>query len=407
MKRLSVLAAIGLCFSVAHAEDWPQWLGPRRDGTSADKGLIEAFPKEGPKRLWQRDIGEGYSAPVVSGGKLVLFHRVADEEVVACLDAASGKELWKFAYPTSYEDALSKGDGPRATPTIVGNKVVTLGAEGTLHCLALDDGKKLWSRSLTREFKTPLGYFGISTSPVVDQNLVLVNVGGKDIGIAAFELDTGKLAWKATRDALSYSSPTVCTVDGRRLAVFFTATGAVVLDAKTGSVLFQKDWRARYKESANVATPLIIGDLAFFSASYETGALLLRLKKDGADEVWSGEDIMSNHYNTSVHRDGHLYGFHGRQEAKASFRCVELKTKKVKWDERRFGCGSIIVADSKLIVLTENGDLVLAKATPDAYRELAKTRLFESGPCRAHMALANGRLYARDQKKLVCVDLAK
>jgi outer membrane protein assembly factor BamB len=406
MKRF-ILVAFFLCVNPLRADDWPQFLGPNRDGHSQEKGLLDALPKTGPAILWKRDVGEGYSGPVVAGERLILFHRVGDEEVVEALSAGAGKPQWKFAYATSYQDQLGKGNGPRSTPTIVGDKVVTLGAEGTLLCLTLSDGKKLWSRSLTKEYKTPLGYFGIGTSPVVEQNLVLVNVGGKNAGIVAFDLNDGKEFWKATNDPPSYSSPVVCTIDGVRRAVFFTRTGAVVLDPQTGAIGYQKRWRARYDASVNAATPLIIGNLAYFSTSYETGSLLLQLRKDGADELWTDENVMSNHYNTCIYHGGYLYGFDGRQESVPSFRCVELKTKKVMWDKERFGCGTMILADGKLIVLTESGDLHLVQATPTAFKELAHARLFDAGPCRAQIALANGRLYARDQRKLVCVDLRK
>jgi outer membrane protein assembly factor BamB len=392
-----------------HADDWPQWLGPHRNGVSAEKGLLAAFPKAGPTIVWQRDIGEGFSGPIVSGDRLILFHRVENDATVECLNAGTGKPIWKFTYPTDYQDALSKGNGPRSTPLISGNKVVALGAEGMLVCLSLEDGKKIWARSLAKDYKTPLGYFGIGTSPVVEQNLVLVNVGGKQAGIVAFDLDTGNEVWKATSDPGSYSSPTLCTIDGKRLAVFFTRTGAVVLEPKIGKVLFEKRFRSRMDASVNAATPLVIGDLAFFTASYDVGALLLKLKKDGADEVWADEEIMASQYNTSVYHDGHIYGFNGRVDSRTppSFRCFELKTKKVKWDKAEFGNGSMILADGKLIVLTEDGTLHLVQATPFAFRETASARILDSGPCRAQIALANGRLYARDQRKLVCVDLKK
>jgi hypothetical protein len=403
---LYVIALIALPASL-RADDWPQFLGPRRDGTSLEKGLLDTFPKTGPKIVWQRDVGEGFSGIVVKGNRAIVFHRVDNNEIVECVDASTGKGNWNLPFPTQYQDALGKGDGPRSTPVIHGDKVITLGAEGMLNCMTLATGKLLWSHSLTKEYKRPLGYFGIGTSPIVEQNLVLVNVGGAKAGIVAFDLDNGKEVWRATNDPGSYSSPVVCTVDGARLAVFFTRTGAVVLDPKTGDVKYQQRWRARYDASVNAATPLIIDNLAFFSTSYETGSLLLKLRKNGADEVWTDENIMSNHYNTSIYHDGYLYGFDGRQEAKPSFRCVNFKTKKVAWEQDRFGNGTMILADGKLIVLTERGDLHLVQATPMAFRELAKVQLFASGPCRAQIALANGKLYARDQKKLVCVEMAK
>ena len=409
-KELLIATALLIhCCALLRADDWPQWLGPHRNGVSAEKGLLESFPKGGPKIVWQRDIGEGFAGPVVAGERVIVFHRLDNDEVVECLNTAGGKTAWKFAYPTNYRDTYSKGNGPRSTPLISGDKLITLGAEGTLYCLTLEAGKKVWSRSLTNDYKASLGFFGVGTSPIVEQNLVLINVGGKQAGIVAFDLATGKEVWKATADPASYSSPTVCTIDGQRRAVFFTRTGPVVLEPKTGKVLHQQRWRSRNDLSVNGATPLVIGDLAFFSTSYETGALLLKLKKDGADEVWNDEEIMASQYNTSIYHDGHIYGFDGRVDSRTppTFRCFELKTKKVKWDQPEFGNGSMILADGRLIVLTEKGDLCLVQASPAAFRETGRARLFEDGPCRAQIALANGRLYARDQKKIVCVDMKR
>ncbi len=408
-RRLLIACLFLLPTAIVRADDWPQFLGPQRNGNSNEKGLLAAFPKDGPPVVWQRNVGEGYSGPVIAGDRLILFHRVGDEEVVECLKAATGKELWRFPYPTSYSDMLGKGDGPRSTPLIAGDKIITLGAEGTLHCLALETGKKIWSRSLTKEYKTPLGYFGVGTSPIVEQNRVLVNVGGKNAGIVAFDLDNGKEAWRATDDPPSYSSPVVATIGDRRLAVFFTRTGAVVLNAKTGDVLYRQRWRSRSETSVNAATPLIIGDQVFFSASYDTGALLLKLKANGAEEVWTDEKIMSNQYNTCIHHNGQIYGFDGRQDSPfpPTLRCFDLKTRKIRWQKEDFGNGSMILADGRLIILTEKGGLCLVQATPEAFRETARFRLLDAPPCRAQIALSAGRLYARDQKKLVCVNLAK
>lgn len=402
-----LLLAMGLSAGAVRADDWPQLLGPHRDGRSAEKGLARTWPRGGPKLVWQHDVGEGFSGPVIAGDKLILFHRVGDEEVVECLAAATGKSLWKHAYTTQYVDALNKGNGPRATPTIAEGKVVTLGAEGVLTCLDLDTGKKRWSRALLKDYRVPPSYFGVGTSPAVERGLVLVNVGGKGAGIVAFNVADGKEAWKATTDGASYSSPVVTTIGGTRRAVFFTRDGVVLLDPQTGKVLHRQRFRARIDASVNAATPLLIGELAFFSASYETGALLLKLRSDGANEVWQAEDVMSNHYDTSVHHAGHLYGIHGRQERRPSLRCVDLKTQKVRWDRDRFGCGTMVFADGLLFVMTEAGELVLVEATQQAYRELARARVFDAGPVRAQIALASGRLFARDGRKLACFDVRK
>jgi outer membrane protein assembly factor BamB len=392
----------------ARAADWPHLLGPTRDGVSSEQGLATTWPKDGPARLWAKKVGEGYSGPVVAGDKVIVFHRVGDEDIVACWDAATGKEQWTFAYPTRYRDALGKGDGPRATPAIAGEHVVALGAEGKLHCLNLKDGAKIWSRDLAKDYQIPDSYFGVGASPLVEKNLVLVNVGGKNAGIVALSLAEGQEVWKATNDQASYSSPTVATVDKQRLAFFFTRTGVVILEPETGKVKHQQRWRARIDASVNAAVPLVLGDRVFYSSSYETGALLLKVKNNGAEELWNSDDVMSNHYNTCVHHEGHLYGIHGRQEGKsASLRCVDLETQKVKWEQRRFGCASLILVQGHLLILTEDGDLVLAEATPRRYEEKGKARILDSGPCRAHPALSQGRLFVRDQGTLGCFDLKK
>jgi outer membrane protein assembly factor BamB len=397
---------LGLVTGVSPAADWPQFRGPDRSGISPETGLPSAWPREGPPLIWEKKVGPGYSGPVVAGGRLILFHRVGDKEVVECLDAGSGKGRWQFSYPTAYVDDFGKGDGPRSTPVVAGNRVYTLGAEGMLTCLELDTGKKVWARPVNEDYRVRKNFFGVGTTPLVEGNLLLVNVGAPGAGIVAFAKDTGKEVWRATDDAASYSSPVAATIDGVRHVFFFTREGLVSLDPARGAVHFRKRWRARYAASVNAATPLVVKDLVFLSASYETGAVLLRVKKDGAEEVWKGDNILSNHYETSIYHDGHLYGFDGRQESGARLRCVELLTGKVRWTNEDFGCGSMVLADGKLLILSEKGDLVLVVSTPKAYRERARAKVL-AGPCRAPVALAGGRLYLRDDKRLLCLDLKK
>jgi outer membrane protein assembly factor BamB len=287
-RPLVALAAVGLALAGV-AADWPQFLGPKRDGTSAETGLRTDWPKDGPPVLWQRDVGEGYSSPVIVGGKLILFHRVGDEEVVECLDAADGKGMWRYGYSTSYRDSFGKGNGPRATPVVAGGKVYTLGVEGRLLCLDLAKGGKVWEHKLLDEYTVPDSFFGVSTTPLVEGNLALVNVGGKDAGVVAFDKDTGKAVWKATSQGASYSSPVAATIDGVRHALFFTRQGLLSLNPENGEVRFEKRWRARIDASVNAAVPLVIGDLVFVTASYNTGALLVKVSKDKAETVWSGD----------------------------------------------------------------------------------------------------------------------
>jgi outer membrane protein assembly factor BamB len=404
---LRVLLLLAGTSCAAWAGDWPQLHGPKQDCTSPETGLRTSWPEKGPPLVWEKEVGEGYSGPVVAGGRLILFHRVGDQEVVECLNARTGKGLWKFAYPTDYRDDFGKGNGPRSTPVIAGGRVYTLGAEGKLHCLDLDKGQMVWHRSLAKDFQVPGSFFGVGTSPVHTGKRLLVNVGGKKAGVVAFHDDTGRVAWTATGDGASYSSPVMVTLGGALRAAFFTRQGVVLLDPADGAVQYQKRWRSRSEASVNAASPVVVGDLVFFSACYDTGALLLRVGKDRVEEVWSGEDNLSNHYNTSVHFKGYLYGIDGRQESGARLRCVELKTGKEQWTQKGFGCASLILAEGNLVGLTERGDLVLIEATPGGFREKGRAAVFGGLPCRAEVALANGLLYGRDRGKLACWDLRK
>ena len=405
MKRLSgcVLGLVVLG-TAASAADWPQFLGPTRNGISSETGLLHSFPKKGPPVVWSHDVGAGYSGPVVVGKRLILFHRVGNEDRVECLEAATGKPLWKFSYATEYRDRLGKGDGPRSTPLVAGKHVYALAADGRLHCLELENGNKVWVRSLNEDYRVPQGFFGVATSPLLAGDNVVVNVGGRQAGIVALNKDNGKEAWKATGDAASYSSPVAATLDGKRRLIFFTRTGLVILDPTDGTVVHSKRWRARIDASVNAAVPVVVGDEVFLSTCYDVGATVLRVTKDSLKTLWANDESLSAHFSTPVYLKGELYGFHGRQEEGTQFRCVDWKTGKVRWSKDGFGCGSIIAADGQLLVLSEGGELVLVQPTPDAYREKGRASVL-TGPVRAHPALAGGLLYARDNGKLICWNL--
>jgi outer membrane protein assembly factor BamB len=399
---------VGLALAAASlGGDWPQLLGPTRNGVSPEKGLLDSWPKDGPPVVWQRDVGEGYAGPVVAGGRLVVFHRVGDEDVVDCLDAATGKPIWAYRYRTDYEDDFGKGNGPRSTPVIAGGKVYTLGAGGRLLCLDLKKGTRVWEKELNTTYRVKKGFFGVGYSPLVVGDLLLANVGGVGAGVVAFDKDTGKERWRATDQGASYSTPVAATVGGVRHVFFFTREGLVSLDPDGGKVRFTKRWRSRNNASVNAASPLVLGgEYLFLSASYDTGDVLLRVKKDGAEEVWRSREALSSHFGTPVPVGGQLYGFAGRQEAGAQLRCIDWKTGKVRWTEADFGCGTVLAAGNKLFVLSETGELVLVEAGGAKYAELARARVLGRA-LRAHLALAGGRLYARDNKKLVCWKVKK
>jgi outer membrane protein assembly factor BamB len=388
----------------AAAADWPQYLGPQRDGVYRGPALAERWGPNGPKVVWTKPVGQGFSGPVVADNRLILFHRVGDREVVQSLDARTGTEQWTYGYPTSYRDDFGFDEGPRAVPVVANGVVYTFGAEGQLHAVSLSSGTRLWSEDTAARFKVAKGFFGAAGSPIVEDGRVIANVGGKGAGIVAFDAKTGKMLWTATDDEASYSSGVAATIAGKRYAIFLTRAGLVGLDPTNGAVLFQRRWRARQNASVNAATPLVAGDLIFISAEYGPGAATLRLDGTTVTELWSSNDTLSNHYATSVLRDGVLFGFHGRQEFGPSLRAVELKTGRVRWSQDRFMAGSVIVAGDRLVVLRENGELMFAPASPDAFTPTARAQILP-GTVRAFPALANGLFYARNEKTLVCLDL--
>ncbi len=404
MRFIATFTGLALAVSVL-AGDWPQFLGPNRDGHSTETGLLKEFPKKGPTVLWQKELGDGYSSPVVFGDQVFIFHRVGNNDTVDCFDAATGKSRWSYSYETSYSDRLGKGDGPRSTPLVADKHVYVLAADGRLHCLDRAKGTKVWLKALHDDYRVPDSFFGVGTSPILEGDNVVVNVGARGAGIVALNKDTGKEAWKATGDGASYSSPVAATIDGKRQFVFLTRAGLVVLDPADGTVRHQKRWRARIEASVNAAAPVVVDDEVFISACYDTGGTVLKIGKEKLEPLWENDSSLSLHFSTAVYHDGHLYGFHGRQESGTEFRCVEWKTGKVKWSQEGFGCGSLILANGQLIAMSEAGDLVLVEPTPKEYREKSHAKSVLNGPVRAHMALANGKLYARDNKKLVCWSL--
>ena len=400
------MAVLAVASVTVVAQDWPQILGPGRNGIYTGPPIVASLPGTGPPLLWKRDIGAGFAGPAVVAGKLVLFHRVNNRETVEAMDAATGKTAWTFDYATSYRDDFGFDEGPRAIPVISGGRVFTHGADGWLHGLDFATGKKLWAVDTRRVFDAPKGYFGVATSPLVDGERVMVNVGGKTGGVVAFDVATGKTVWTSTSDEASYSAPVIAEIAGQHTAVFFTRTGLVALDPSNGNVRYQYRWRARMAASVNAAAPVVVKDQIFLSASYGTGAVLLQVANNAVTPLWSGDESMSNHYSTSVFKDGYLYGFEGRQEFGQRLRCVELATGKVMWDVEGFGAGSLLIAGEALVIMRESGELALAPASPKAFRFASRAQLLP-GVVRAFPALAGGRYFVRNDRQLSAFDLLR
>jgi outer membrane protein assembly factor BamB len=439
--------ALTLAAGPAMAEDWPQFLGPRGDGTSLETGLIDSFPVVGPRIVFSQGIGTGYAAPSVRGNLLVLHHRLGNEEIVLALDKTTGKPVWTHRYPTAYRDPFGYNNGPRCTPLLTKDRCYTFGAEGKLYCLNLKTGRPLWLRDTLKDFNVPPGFFGVGSTPIIEGNLLITMVGGQpDSGMVAFDATTGKtvwqnvggqtwngeemLGWPGERTVLwrdywkqaSYASPVAATVNGKRMIFCLMRQGLVVVDAKNGSEYFSRWFRAQANDSVNAANPIVIGNQVHCSAAYYgVGGFTLQINPDNRSykTVWANQSL-EVHWMTPIHHQGHLYAFSGRNEPDAYFRCVDFKTGEVAWerDERWrkgttktpdvYGRGSIIMADNKLIVLGEGGQLGLFEVNPEKPVELAHWQVPGlHHPCWAAPILSDRKIYLRSEDRLVCLDFAK
>jgi outer membrane protein assembly factor BamB len=381
---------------------WPQWRGPERDGLCRETGLLSKWPESGPKQLWQAPASVGYSDLAIVGGKVITLLQDDKDEAVVCWDATTGQELWRFKYPARYVDP--QGSGPRSTPSIDGGRVFTVGARGMMHCLKLANGDMVWRHNLAEEFHGPVPHWGVSFSPLVEGDLVFANPGGPNgNSIVAFNKVTGDVVWKNLDDPPAYSSPVVATVEGKRQVIFLTQTGLVSVSPENGSLLWRFPWITRF--DANIATPIVVGNYIFISSNYDRGCALVEVSS-GSDGSFQAQSVyehnrMRNHFSTCVYYQEHLYGFDD-----ATLVCMNFRTGKIAWKNKDFQKGSLLIADGKLIILGESGKLALAEATPADYREISAFQ-FSRSRCWTAPVLADGKLYVRDEEKVVCYDLRK
>ena len=416
---LPLAVLLGSSSSALRCDDWPHWLGPERDGVSAEKGWLKKWPAAGPPRLWEQEIGSGYSSIIISGGRLLLFHRVENTLHVDSLEAATGKRQWRFSYPTDYEDLYGYDSGPRCAPAVYRGGVYTLGPKGVLHCLELETGKKRWMIDIRTRYSIGANFFGTGATPLVTDGKIFCNLGGirfitegKRDGMAfAFDAKTGKELWKTVSDGGSYASPSLAEIDGANQLFIFHRGGLSCYDPATGKERWKFPWHARFRDSVNGATPLVVGDKVFFSATYGAGSVCLQVKKDSYKTLWKDDltkrgRILDIHWTPPNYLDGHLYAFSGRNPPDAMFKCVELATGKVKWEWRSYLYrGSMIYSDGHFIAMGEFGDLALLQLSPAGHKELTRVPRVLTTPAWTVPTLSGGLLYLRDTKKLICMDL--
>ncbi len=410
-KRLTGILCAMAVFSAmpGTALDWPQWLGPGRDGVSAETDLLLQWPDAGLKVSWSRPLGKGFSAVSVADGRLfTMFADSTGGEFAVCLDAASGEELWRLRTGGYYKETQG-GDGPRSTPTVDGEVVYVLGAEGRLFALQASTGEEHWQKDLAEEFGSDVPKWGFSTSPLVEGQLLLVEVGGVDGNMlvdmvidrtanataVALDKTTGRTLWTALDDKMSYSSPIAYAVDGERQIAFINAYALVGLAVDDGNERWRFPWKTRWDVSA--ATPVFMPPDRIFISSGDKGAVV-RVSANGVDEVWKNSKL-KNHFGTSIHIDGHLYGFDN-----SILKCIDAGNGEERWKSRGYAKGTLIAAAGHLIVLGEQGNLGLVEATPTDFVEKANVPLMK-GRCWTVPSLADGVLYVRDEAEIVAVDL--
>jgi outer membrane protein assembly factor BamB len=377
---------LALAFSIfalhVGAADWPHWRGPSYNGISAE---TVSCPTNGPKQLWKASIGTGFSSIAISHGRAYTMGNVTNVDTVFCFDANSGKELWKHSYACPIDPKLFEG-GPTATPTVDGNSVFTLSRKGHLFCLAADTGKINWSKNLSDELGLVPPGWGFSGSGYVDGNMVIFNAGSTGI---AFDKTSGKVIWSSGTNAPGYSTPVPCFFDGKKAISFFTAESIVAVEPETGKELWRQPWKTKY--AINAADPIIIGDKVFASSGYEFGAGLILIKEGKPEIVWQNKSMRS-HINSCVYLDGYIYGFDGTAGPDAKLKCIDLQTSTNKWTEEGLGSGSLIMANKTLIILGATGELVIAPATPEAFKPLARSQIL-TGKCWTAPALGQGLLF--------------
>lgn len=425
----------------AVTQDWPSFLGPDRNGISKETPLIKGWHQDGPKLVWEMRRGSGYASPVVMGDRLVMFHRVDDEEIVDCVHAETGRRVWRFSYPCRYEDRYKFSGGPRSTPIIDGASVYTYGVEGKLHCLDLSTGSVRWKRDVSAQFKVPQDFFGVGNSPLIEGDLLIINVGAPSGPcVVALDKKTGETVWSAGDQwGPSYASPVGATIHGSRRVLVFAGgdseppTGGLLsIDPLTGRIATSFAFRSKSYTSVNAATPVVVDDRVFLSTSYGKSGVLLRLDSGGGHKiVWRTKELGS-HFPTPIHRGGYLYGFDGSGKHRTDLVCLELESGKLMWrahleweetitrdgeaQKIPYGVwrGSMIVADGRFICLGEDGHLLILELSPQGHKELARVRLFSATESWTPPVLSRGLLYicqntpdylTKTPPRLLCYDL--
>ena len=432
----SALVSLSVLTSAAAGqagEDWPGFLGPRRDGKSTERGILLEWPPAGLPLLWQRAVGEGYGMPSVARGRLYHFDRVGDRARLTCVRSTTGEQLWQVGSPTRYEDYYGYSGGPRASPLVDDDRVYTFGVDGWLRCRRSEDGALLWEVDTAARFGVVQNFFGAGSSPIVEGDLLIAQIGGSPpgapsihsgvvvgngTGVVAFDKRSGEVRYRFSNELASYSSPVVTTIGDRRWALVFARGGLLGFEPATGRQDFFYPWRARRLESVNAATPVVVGNEVLITESYGAGGSLLRVGEQGYEIVWQdGEErrpVLACHWSTPVYHQGYIYASSGEKSGAAELRCLDWKTGEIQWSQSGLRRSTLLYVDDHFVVLTEYGQLLLIRASPESFKLVASSVVIDTQgkplirhPVWSAPILAHGILYLLGEGRLVALQLIR
>jgi len=396
MKTASSLATLALIAGAAHlrAADWPNYLGPEHDGISKETGWSAQWPASGPKVLWKASLGMGFASFAVANGRVFTTGNANDKDTIFCFDASTGAEVWKHSHPAPLDAKYYQG-GTSATPTVDGDRVYAFSKRGLVLCLDAAKGTVLWSRNLAEELNAKFPEWLFAGSVLIDGDLAILNIGSAG---AALDKKTGKTVWSSGPEAAGYSPPIPFNAGTDRAVMFTIKQDVIAVKARDGKELWRLPWKTQY--DVNAAAPILNGTKLFISSGYNRGGGVFDISQNPPKKVWENKN-MRNHMASSILWKDHLYGIDENQ-----LRCLDFATGEVKWTDKVSGKGALTMADGKLIVLSEAGELLVADASPTGFKPISRAQVLGK-TCWAAPVLANGKIYARNGAgNMVCVDVS-
>lgn len=402
MRKLSPMkktpqAAFALLIALAlsaNAADWPHWRGPDYNGISKETGWSATWTGESPKQLWKAKVGTGFASFAVSNGRAYTTGNAKDQDTVFCFDASTGEEIWKHSYPAKLDPKYYEG-GTSATPTVDDDRVFTFSKRGMVHCLDAARGTVIWSKNLAEEVKAEMPTWGFAGSVLIEGDLAILNIGSAGAGL---DKKTGKVVWSSGTAASGYSSGVPFGSGNERAVMMAIERDVVAIKARDGKEVWRFPWKTQY--DVNAADPILFDGKVFISSGYNHGGGVFDVGSNPPREIWNNKN-MRNHMNSSVLWQGHIYGVDENQ-----LRCLDFNTGQVKWTDKASGKGSLMLADGKLIVLSDKGELIVADAAPSGFKPLSRRQVL-GGKCWTVPVLANGKIYCRNAAgDVVCLDVS-